>query len=129
VPNLERSVRARIAAICAAWPDEDVEVLPGKAVFEVKPRAFNKGVAVQELMRREPFKGRRPIFVGDDVTDESVFAVLPEFDGLGFSVGRELAGTHGYFATPREVRHWLYDLTQGRDVLPRVGMTRARGML
>jgi trehalose 6-phosphate phosphatase len=129
VPNSERSVRERIASICEAWPDEEVEVLPGKAVFEVKPRAFNKGVAVQELMTREPFKGRRPIFIGDDVTDESVFAVLPEFDGLGFSVGRELAGAQGYFATPREVRHWLYDLMQGRDVLPHHRMSRGRGML
>jgi trehalose 6-phosphate phosphatase len=122
-------VRERIAAICAAWPEEEVEVLPGKAVFEVKPRAFNKGVAVRELMKRAPFIGRRPVFIGDDVTDESVFAVLPEFDGLGFSVGRELAGTHGYFATPREVRHWLYDLMQGREALPHMRTGRARGML
>jgi trehalose 6-phosphate phosphatase len=129
VPNSERSVRERIANICEAWPDEEVEVLPGKAVFEVKPRAFNKGVAVRELMKREPFTGRQPIFIGDDVTDESVFAVLPEFGGLGFSVGRELAGTQGVFATPREVRHWLYDLMQGRDVLPRAFVSRGRGML
>ena len=71
-------------------------------------------------MQRPPFKGRRPIFIGDDVTDESVFAVMPEFDGLGFSVGRELAGTHGYFATPREVRHWLYALMQGRRCAARL---------
>jgi trehalose 6-phosphate phosphatase len=52
------------------------------------------------------------VFIGDDVTDESVFAVLPGFDGLGFSVGRELKGAQGYFGTPREVRHWLYELMQ-----------------
>jgi trehalose 6-phosphate phosphatase len=85
-----------------------VEILPGKSLFEVKPPAFNKGMAVRELMRQPPFKNRRPIFVGDDVTDESVFKVMPEFGGLAFSVGRRFPSTNGYFATPREVRHWLY---------------------
>jgi trehalose 6-phosphate phosphatase len=129
VPQSERSVRERIARICSDWPADAVEILPGKSVFEVKPRGFNKGIAVQALMQRAPFRGRRPIFIGDDVTDESVFAVLPAFDGLGFSVGRELAGTHGYFATPREVRRWLYDLMQGRDGLPGAGLARGRGIL
>jgi trehalose 6-phosphate phosphatase len=129
VPESERSVRERVERICADWPAEAIEILPGKSVFEIKPRAFNKGIAVQALMQRAPFKGRRPIFLGDDVTDESVFAVLPEFAGLGFSVGRELAGTQGYFATPREVRHWLYDLMQGRDRLPNAAVSRARALL
>ena len=29
-----------------------------------------------------------PVFIGDDVTDEEVFAVMPELGGKGFSVGR-----------------------------------------
>lgn len=120
VPEQERWVAQEIARICAQWPAESIEILPGKAVFEVKPRAFNKGVGVRALMAQAPFKGRRPIFVGDDVTDESAIAVLPEYDGRGYSVGRSLAGTHGYFATPREVRHWLYGLLQARD--PAEGM-------
>jgi trehalose 6-phosphate phosphatase len=110
VPELERAIFDDIVRICSAWPVDTIEVLPGKSVFEVKPSAFNKGVAVRELMQHEPFAGRRPVFIGDDVTDETVFAVLPDYDGLGFSVGRELKGTQGMFATPREVRHWLYEL-------------------
>jgi len=35
-----------------------------------------------ELMTRGPFRGRRPFFIGDDVTDESVFAIMPDLDGL-----------------------------------------------
>ncbi|MCC7348599.1 MAG: trehalose-phosphatase [Variibacter sp.] len=110
VPEQEKFVRAEIARVCAACPPGAVEVLPGKSVFEVKPRAFNKGTAVQALMRKAPFKGRVPIFIGDDVTDESVFAVLPHLGGRGYSVGRELNGAVDYFGTPREVRHWLYEL-------------------
>ena len=111
-PQAERFVREEIGRACAAVPHVPIEILPGKSMYEVKPPAFNKGMAVRELMRQEPFKGRRPIFIGDDVTDESVFAVVPEFDGLAYSVGRKFPNTHGYFATPREVRHWLYGFIQ-----------------
>ena len=43
-------------------------------------------------MTHEPFKGRRPFFIGDDVTDETVFAIMPDLDGLAFSVGRRAKG-------------------------------------
>jgi len=46
--------------------------------------------------------------LGDDVTDVAAFAVLPEFDGIGFSVGRKMPGVAGYFETPSDVRAWLY---------------------
>lgn len=117
-PESERHVRDEIRSTCAAFPHLPMEVLPGKSMFEVKPPVFNKGMAVRELMQQAPFRGRRPIFIGDDVTDEYVFRVMPEFDGLSLSVGRRFPGTQGMFATPREVRHWLYGLMQGekRDV-------------
>jgi hypothetical protein len=38
---------------------------------------------------------------------------LPEFDGLGFSVGRELPGLAGSFETPGDVRAWLYRVVDG----------------
>lgn len=60
-----------------------------------------------ELMTHEPFKGRRPIFLGDDVTDESVFVIMPGMNGLAFSVGRHAQGVAGHFAEPRDVRAWL----------------------
>jgi trehalose 6-phosphate phosphatase len=81
--------------------------LPGKFVIEVKPTGFNKGTAVLELMELPPFKGRNPVFIGDDVTDEAVFAILSEVSGIGFSVGRLVPGVSGMFNTPAEVRHWL----------------------
>ena len=44
-------------------------------MIEVKQPSFNKGTAVRELMQHAPFQGRRPIFIGDDVTDEAAFDV------------------------------------------------------
>jgi len=89
-------------------------MLEGKAVVEIKPPAFTKGFAVCQLMKRAPFAGRQPVFVGDDSTDESVFAVLPKLGGRGYSVEHPFAGTSGTFASPREVRCWLAKLA-GRD--------------
>jgi trehalose 6-phosphate phosphatase len=64
-------------------------------------------------MTHKPFRGRYPIFIGDDVTDESVFAVIPQLSGLAFSVGRRLPGLAGHFDEPRDVRAWLARLIDG----------------
>jgi trehalose 6-phosphate phosphatase len=110
VPQSGPSVHAAVAAICADYPQHPLDVLAGKSVVEVKPSGFNKGTGIRELMKSAPFRGRQPIFIGDDVTDETAFAVLPEFDGIGFSVGRELPGVAGFFQTPSDVRAWLYSV-------------------
>jgi trehalose 6-phosphate phosphatase len=109
-PQHEERVRSHIAAGRAAYPGEATEVLPGKAMLEVKRPEVNKGDGVRELMRRPPFAGRRPVFIGDDVTDDSVFALLKEWGGLGFSVGRHFSGLAGMFNSPLDVRRALQRL-------------------
>jgi trehalose 6-phosphate phosphatase len=106
-PGLEGAIKTEVARICAENPAAPIEVLPGKSVLEIKQRGFNKGSSVRELMRHPPFADRHPIFIGDDVTDESVFAIIPELDGLAFSVGRKVAGVDGHFDEPEAVRGWL----------------------
>jgi len=116
VPQSGGSVHAAVAAICADYPQYPLDVLAGKSVVEVKPNAFSKGTGIRELMKSAPFRGRQPIFIGDDVTDVAAFAVLPEFDGIGFSVGRELPGVAGFFQTPSDVRAWLYRVAETVEV-------------
>jgi trehalose 6-phosphate phosphatase len=111
-PQHAAAVREMVAAACAPYPPSSLEILPGKAVIEVKATGFTKGTGVRELMKLPPFRGRRPVFIGDDVTDEAAFAVLPEFNGLGFSVGRELPGLAGTLQRPRDVRAWLYRVAE-----------------
>ncbi len=115
-PQQEGRLRDHIAAGSAAFPGEAVEVLPGKAMFEVKRPGVSKGKAVRALMTHAPFAGRMPVFIGDDVTDESVFALLPELGGKGFSVGRHFDGVTGIFESPDEVRDALRRLaSKGRS--------------
>jgi trehalose 6-phosphate phosphatase len=106
-PHAEKAIYAAVSLIRADLPNAPIEVLPGKCVCEIKHSGFNKATGVRELMTHEPFKGRRPIFIGDDVTDEAVFAIVPEFGGLAFSVGRHAKGVADYFDEPSEVREWL----------------------
>src|SRR5437016_3117466 len=109
-PHAEKAIYAAVSLIRADLPNAPIEVLPGKCVCEIKHSGFTQASGVHELMKREPFKGRRPFFIGDDVTDETVFAIMPDLDGLAFSVGRRAKGVAGHFDPPRDVREFLTHL-------------------
>jgi len=110
-PQYAGEVIESVAAICEKFGCEGLSILPGKAVLEIKPRGFDKGSGLQELMASPPFRGRQPIFVGDDVTDEAAFAVLPQFSGIGISVGGIVPGATFNFDGPKDVRRWLERLS------------------
>jgi len=113
-PDLGPALQAAVVAVCDQLPAGTVEILPGKAVVEVKPARVSKALAVAELMMHPPFHNRHPIFIGDDVTDEPVFPVISQFGGLGFSVGRVVAGVECHFKSPEDVRAWLDQIVANR---------------
>ncbi len=76
------------------------QLLGGSMVWEVRPAGADKGRAVRMLMRRAPFAGRVPVFIGDDVTDEDGMRVARAMGGLGLRVD-------ACFGTPAGVRAWL----------------------
>jgi trehalose 6-phosphate phosphatase len=118
-PHAEKAIYAAVSLIRADLPNAPIEVLPGKQVCEIKHSGFTKATGVQELMKHEPFRGRRPFFIGDDVTDESVFAIMPDLDGLAFSVGRRVRGVAGHFDAPSDVREFLAHLLDDeREIAP-----------
>lgn len=109
-PNFERAIYDAVSAIRADLPEAPIDVLPGKSVCEIKNSGISKATGVRELLKHEPFVARRPIFIGDDVTDESVFAIMPDLKGVSFSVSRRAHGVDGFFAKPADVRAWLASL-------------------
>ncbi|MBV8927050.1 MAG: trehalose-phosphatase [Bradyrhizobium sp.] len=115
-PHAEKAIYEAVSLIRADLPNAPIEVLPGKCVCEIKHSGFTKASGVRELMAHEPFRGRRPLFIGDDVTDESVFAIMPDFDGLAFSVGRRAQGVAGHFDSPSDVRTFLAQLLDDQSV-------------
>lgn len=105
-PRILALVRGRAAAFTP-----ELTLLHGKAVVEVKTSGVNKGEAVLELMRHAPFAGRSAVFLGDDRTDEDVFAVLHELGGFSVSVGRKAQDATFMIKSPADVRRWLATLT------------------
>lgn len=112
-PTLELPLTRAAAGFAAARPA--LEILEGKAVIEFKPRGYDKATACAALLANPPFRGRAPVFLGDDVTDERVFHVLPGFSGIGISVGRAMKGADYMLRSPASVRAWLRELI-ARDV-------------
>lgn len=76
-------------------------VVPAHAAAELRPVRADKGGAVRRLMAIAPFHGRRPVFIGDDVTDEDGMAACAEYGGYGLRVPDDFAGR------PALVRAWL----------------------
>ncbi len=65
----------------------DLAVQEGKMVVELKSAAHDKGTAIKTLLTQHPFAGRRPIFIGDDLTDEHGFAEVQRSGGIAIRVG------------------------------------------
>jgi trehalose 6-phosphate phosphatase len=85
-----------------------LQVQPGKMVVEIKPANGDKGSAVRSLMSEDAHLGSRPIFVGDDLTDEHGFAAAKELGGAGILVGPERDTAADYHLPDVDaVHHWL----------------------
>jgi trehalose 6-phosphate phosphatase len=83
-------------------------VKTGKFVIELVQPGADKGGAVRAFMQEPPFAGRRPIFVGDDVTDEDGMRAAAELGGLGIAVGeRETTAARYRLPSPAAVLDWL----------------------
>jgi len=80
----------------------------GKYVIELVRPGADKGGAVQAFMQVAPFAGRRPVFIGDDVTDEDGILAVQEMGGMGISVGERMPTAALYhLADTRAVHAWL----------------------
>jgi trehalose 6-phosphate phosphatase len=106
--ELEHELRAEVALLAAPLVPR-FTVLDGHAVIEVKPAAHTKDSAVTAFMNEEPFRGRVPIFIGDDQTDYDGFAAVRRFGGLAIAVGPRVK-SDWWLPGPREVHHWLEQL-------------------
>ena len=89
---------------------DGLTLLHGKMVVEVKPSGIDKGIAIERFMAAPPFVGRRPVFAGDDVTDERGFAVVNGLGGLSVRIGPN-ADTAAQFRLPdvSALHCWLRD--------------------
>jgi trehalose 6-phosphate phosphatase len=104
-PDLAAVAERRARAIAAR---HGLLLQPGKMVFEIRDAGADKGSALRDFMAAPPFAGSRPIFVGDDHTDEAGFAAAAALGGHGVLVG-EPRDTAAAFRLPdlAAVEAWL----------------------
>ena len=86
VPHLAGDVIDRLEKIQRSLGD-DFSLIHGKMVVELVPAFADKGTAVRRFMSIEPFAGRQPVFIGDDVTDEAGFDAVNELGGQSIRIG------------------------------------------
>jgi len=103
----EQRLRAERLAEQAVAGLDTLKVASGHQIFEVRQRAITKANAVRRFMLRPPFRGRIPVFVGDDVTDEDGMREATREGGFGVKIG--CGPTVAAFRLPNSesVHQWL----------------------
>ncbi|MGA0586118.1 trehalose-phosphatase [Dyella sp. KRB-257] len=106
-PERFEAMRAAANALADAMPGYELQA--GNLVMEIKPAGMDKGRAVRELLRRPPFAGRQPVYIGDDLTDEHAFDTVARAGGCGIRVGyRRPTAAQFTLSSPAAVQHWLF---------------------
>ena len=106
-PTHEAAARRVVAeALLAVGPEFHLQ--EGKKVLEIRADAVGKGRAIAAFMSERPFKGRLPVFIGDDLTDEAGFETVNRLGGHSIAVGVDRA-THAtwHLADEASVLDWL----------------------
>ena len=113
-PEREEECRRLVAEALDHCPDRLAlfRLVFGKMMVEAVPAGGDKGTAIREFMREAPFAGRRPVFAGDDLTDEDGFGVVEELGGLGIKVGEGETRAPYRAASVGELIAWLRGLTR-----------------
>jgi len=108
VPHLQSQGRGEMRAILRALGSRLV-LLEGRMVVELRLAGANKADAIREFLGEAPFKGRRPIFIGDDRTDEKALEEVQRVGGLSIAVGDRVRAMLRV-SSPRDVRVFLEEL-------------------
>ncbi|MBN9073181.1 MAG: trehalose-phosphatase [Rhizobiales bacterium] len=81
LPSVRRAAEAAIAQLTDRY-----RLVAGHAGIEFIPIEALKGAAIQRFLEIAPFAGRRPIFIGDDVSDENGFDYVNTHGGVSIRV-------------------------------------------
>jgi trehalose 6-phosphate phosphatase len=105
-PELGATVHETLRRLVAELGD-DFELQSGKMVMEIKPSGKDKGTAIAEFLAEAPFRGRLPVFIGDDLTDEFGFELINRVGGCSVKVGEGSSAAHWRLPNAVAVRAWL----------------------
>lgn len=105
VPDLASQVADLMQQAVEDLPS--LHLVSGKMVIEAKPDTSNKGAALNVLMQQKVFAGRRPVFIGDDTTDEDGMKAARAHGGFGIKVGQGETDAAYRLPDVAAVHNWL----------------------
>ncbi|NDJ58033.1 trehalose-phosphatase [Enterobacteriaceae bacterium 4M9] len=105
----EQAVLALGRSLVAEYPQ--LALQPGKCVLEIKPQGISKGAAIAAFMQEAPFRGRTPVFLGDDLTDEAGFEVVNRLGGISIKIGKGETQAQRRLEGVQAVYRWLEHTT------------------
>ena len=112
-PELEAAVRQSLTNIAKPL-GSNYHIQEGNMVLEIKPRGFTKASAIKAFMMEAPFSGRKPVFVGDDLTDQDGFRMVEDQGGISIAVGDRVHGQYR-LDNASKVRAWLQGIAELHD--------------
>ena len=107
-PDFEKRCYALARKIVRNRPD--LHLVKGKMVCEIRLNGNDKGAVIAAFLDERPFKGRKPIFAGDDATDEAAFAAVNVRDGVSIKIGEGPTVAKFRAANVGELRDWFDEL-------------------
>jgi trehalose 6-phosphate phosphatase len=126
-PDFEKKCCALARKIIRERPD--LRMIKGKMVCEIRLQGNDKGAVIATFLEERPFKGRKPIFIGDDATDEPGFVAVNARDGLSIKIGDDPTAAKYRAANILEMHNWLDELVVGRGKRPAQPESRSKNLL
>lgn len=83
------------------------ELHHSKMAYELRPANISKDASIARMMQVAPFKGTKPVFFGDDVTDEPALKWVGDNDGIAVKVGEGDTAASLRLPDPKSVRGLL----------------------
>ena len=109
-PEREEEAAAFMAGLAA---ETGLALQSGKMVAELRAPGADKGDALRAFMAEPAFAGARPVFVGDDLTDEHAFVAAAAMGGAGILVGAPRATAAAWrLEDVAGVARWLNDAAE-----------------
>ncbi len=110
-PSAAARMRAAVrAAFAEMEAGASIVLVRGKQAIDARPAGVDKASSIR-AMYEQLTPGALPIVLGDDVTDEDLFAAFAD-DGVAVRVGKGSRKTHAHYMlrSPAEVVDWLAEI-------------------
>lgn len=107
IPEAETPIRDAAVRLVREYAAV-LRLIAGKMVVEFQPRHHDKGRVIAAFMAEPPFRGRVPVYLGDDTTDEDGFAEVNRRGGVSIRVGPSgITGAAFELPSVRSALDWL----------------------